>query len=56
MFTSSLDYNFTRPNERGEYEVADGISATVFRSILVSLWSASVLDAEYKWADGCAKF
>ena len=36
MFTSSLDYNFTRPNERGEYEVADGISATVFRAILVS--------------------
>ncbi|XP_070191023.1 BTB/POZ domain-containing protein KCTD20-like isoform X2 [Littorina saxatilis] len=34
MFTSSLDYNFTRPNERGEYEVADGISATIFRAIL----------------------
>ncbi|XP_076467021.1 BTB/POZ domain-containing protein KCTD20-like [Babylonia areolata] len=34
MFTSSLDYNFTRPNERGEYEVAEGISATVFRAIL----------------------
>ena len=36
MFTSSLDHNITRPNERGEYEVADGISAAVFRSILVS--------------------
>ena len=24
----------TRPNERGEYEVADGVSATVFRAIL----------------------
>ncbi|CAH1798818.1 unnamed protein product [Owenia fusiformis] len=34
MFTSSLENNFTRPNERGEYEVADGISATVFRAIL----------------------
>lgn len=34
MFTSSLENNFTRPNERGEFEVADGISATVFRSIL----------------------
>lgn len=36
MFTSSLENNFTRPNERGEYEVADGLSSTVFRSILVS--------------------
>ena len=26
----------TRPNERGEYEVADGVSATAFRAILVS--------------------
>uniref|UniRef100_A0A0B6YRT0 BTB domain-containing protein n=1 Tax=Arion vulgaris TaxID=1028688 RepID=A0A0B6YRT0_9EUPU len=34
MFTSSLENNFTRPNERGEFEVADGISATVFRAIL----------------------
>ncbi|BFZ09983.1 hypothetical protein BsWGS_13022 [Bradybaena similaris] len=34
MFTSSLENNFTRPNERGEYEVADGITATVFRAIL----------------------
>lgn len=34
MFTSSLDYHFTRPNERGEYEVAEGISATIFRAIL----------------------
>ncbi|XP_033740636.1 BTB/POZ domain-containing protein 10-like [Pecten maximus] len=34
MFTSSLENNITRPNERGEYEVAEGISATVFRSIL----------------------
>ncbi|XP_059157449.1 BTB/POZ domain-containing protein KCTD20-like isoform X2 [Physella acuta] len=34
MFTSSLENNFTRPNERGEFEVADGISASVFRAIL----------------------
>jgi BTB/POZ domain-containing protein 10 len=34
MFSSSLDNNFTRPNERGEFTVADGISATVFRAIL----------------------
>ncbi|BET02219.1 BTB POZ domain-containing protein [Nesidiocoris tenuis] len=32
MFSSSLE--FTHTNDRGEYEVADGISATVFRSIL----------------------
>uniref|UniRef100_A0A182QZ64 BTB domain-containing protein n=1 Tax=Anopheles farauti TaxID=69004 RepID=A0A182QZ64_9DIPT len=32
MFGSGLD--FTHPNERGEYEVADGISHTVFRAIL----------------------
>ncbi|KAG8201165.1 hypothetical protein JTE90_028824 [Oedothorax gibbosus] len=34
MFGSSLENNFTRPNERGEYEVADGISAIVFRAIM----------------------
>lgn len=32
MFTSGID--FVRANERGEYEVAEGMSATVFRSIL----------------------
>ncbi|CAB3371262.1 Hypothetical predicted protein [Cloeon dipterum] len=32
MFTSGIE--FVRPNERGEYEVAEGMSATVFRSIL----------------------
>ncbi|CAH1119759.1 unnamed protein product [Phaedon cochleariae] len=32
MFSSSLD--FTHPNERGEYEVADGIPASVFRAIM----------------------
>ncbi|XP_052242907.1 BTB/POZ domain-containing protein 10-like [Dreissena polymorpha] len=34
MFTSSIEHNFTRPNERGEYEVAEGFSASVFRAIL----------------------
>ncbi|XP_061677613.1 BTB/POZ domain-containing protein 10-like isoform X2 [Syngnathoides biaculeatus] len=34
MFGSGRDNNFTRPNEKGEFEVADGISSTVFRAIL----------------------
>lgn len=32
MFSTSLD--FAHPNDRGEFEVADGISASVFRAIL----------------------
>lgn len=28
------DSNITKPNERGEYEILDGISATVFRAVL----------------------
>lgn len=32
MFSSGLE--FTHPNERGEYEVAEGISNSVFRLIL----------------------
>ncbi|XP_063215810.1 BTB/POZ domain-containing protein 10 isoform X2 [Bacillus rossius redtenbacheri] len=32
MFSSGMEFN--HPNERGEYLVADGISATVFRAIL----------------------
>ncbi|KXJ70013.1 hypothetical protein RP20_CCG025147 [Aedes albopictus] len=32
MFSSGME--FTHPNDRGEYEVADGISHTVFRAIL----------------------
>lgn len=35
MFGSGRDNNFTRPNDKGEFEVADGISSTVFRAILV---------------------
>lgn len=37
MFGSGREYNFTRPNDKGEFEVADGISSTVFRAILVRL-------------------
>lgn len=33
MFGSSLA-NMTKPNERGEYEVAKGVSAAIFRAIL----------------------
>jgi len=36
MFGSGREHNFTRPNEKGEYEVAEGISSTMFRAILVS--------------------
>lgn len=32
MFSSGID--FAQPNDRGEYEVAEGISAMVFRAIL----------------------
>ena len=35
MFTSSVEHNFTRPNERGEFDVAEGLTAPVFRAILV---------------------
>ncbi|KAL2093832.1 hypothetical protein ACEWY4_011144 [Coilia grayii] len=34
MFGSGREYNFTRPNDKGEFEVAEGISSTVFRAIL----------------------
>lgn len=37
MFGSGRDNNFTRPNDKGEFEVADGISSTVFRAILVRI-------------------
>lgn len=30
MFGPGREYNFTRPNEKGEYEIAEGISAIVF--------------------------
>lgn len=43
MFGSGREHNFTRPNEKGEYEVAEGISSTVFRAILVSLSQFSTL-------------
>jgi len=34
MFTSSLDNNMIHTNERGEYEILDGISSHVFRAIM----------------------
>ncbi|EHB05338.1 BTB/POZ domain-containing protein KCTD20 [Heterocephalus glaber] len=34
MFGPGREYNFTRPNEKGEYEIAEGISATVFCMVL----------------------
>nr|XP_014347454.1 PREDICTED: BTB/POZ domain-containing protein KCTD20 isoform X2 [Latimeria chalumnae] len=34
MFGPAREYNFTRPNEKGEYEIAEGISCTVFHAIL----------------------
>ncbi|XP_057186412.1 BTB/POZ domain-containing protein 10a isoform X2 [Triplophysa rosa] len=34
MFGSGREHNFTRPNEKGEFEVAEGISSTVFRAVL----------------------
>ncbi|XP_037560778.2 BTB/POZ domain-containing protein 10 [Dermacentor silvarum] len=34
MFGSLLENNFARPNEHGDYEVAEGLSDTVFRAIL----------------------
>ena len=35
MFSSSLDNNMIHTNERGEYEILDGISSYVFRAIMV---------------------
>lgn len=35
MFGPGREYNFTRPNEKGEYEIAEGISSAVFRTVLV---------------------
>ncbi|XP_078000427.1 BTB/POZ domain-containing protein 10-like [Glandiceps talaboti] len=34
MFSSTLENNWTRPNDKGEYEVAQGVSAGVFSAIL----------------------
>ncbi|VDO94857.1 unnamed protein product [Soboliphyme baturini] len=34
MFGSSRDHNLVHPNERGEYVVAEGITASCFRAIL----------------------
>ncbi|XP_071488160.1 BTB/POZ domain-containing protein KCTD20-like [Diadema antillarum] len=34
MFSNGVDHTMTRPNDKGEYEVAHGISAEIFSSIL----------------------
>lgn len=34
MFTSAREHNVTQPNEKGEYEITEGITSTVFRAIL----------------------
>uniref|UniRef100_A0AAY4C709 BTB domain-containing protein n=1 Tax=Denticeps clupeoides TaxID=299321 RepID=A0AAY4C709_9TELE len=34
MFGPARQHNFTRPNAKGEYEVAEGIGASIFRVIL----------------------
>ncbi|XP_028925049.1 BTB/POZ domain-containing protein KCTD20 isoform X2 [Ornithorhynchus anatinus] len=34
MFGPGREYNFTRPNDKGEFEIAEGISSTVFRTVL----------------------
>lgn len=48
MFGSGREHNFTRPNEKGEYEVAEGIGSTVFRAILVS-FQGQVLLGQALW-------
>lgn len=42
MFSSTLD---VKPNEHGEYEVAKGVSASIFRAIMVREAYAAALCA-----------
>lgn len=64
MFGSGREHNFTRPNEKGEFEVAEGISSTVFRAILVSLLFPFLLfffflhytDCTFLYSDVCRVF
>lgn len=37
MFGRARQHSFTRPNSKGEYEIAEGIGANIFRIILVRL-------------------
>jgi hypothetical protein len=41
MFSTSWETSLV-PNERGEYEIANGISATIFRALLVRKQSVSI--------------
>ncbi|XP_051890971.1 BTB/POZ domain-containing protein KCTD20-like isoform X2 [Pristis pectinata] len=34
MFTSAREHNVVQPNEKGEYEIAEGITSTIFRAVL----------------------
>ena len=39
MFSSSIENQFSlKPNEQGEYEVAKGVTAAIFRAILASVY------------------
>lgn len=49
MFGSGREHNFTRPNEKGEYEVAEGIGSTVFRAILVSVFLVCVNNLDIRF-------
>ena len=35
MFSHGFDNNYTRPNDRGEFEVAHGVSAEIFSAVMV---------------------
>ena len=38
MFNSSIENQFSlKPNEQGEYEVAKGLTAAIFRAVLASV-------------------
>lgn len=55
MFGSGREHNFTRPNEKGEFEVAEGISSTVFRAILVSISVSTImLDSCLSVSNSCS--
>ena len=52
MFSSSWETSLI-PNERGEYELANGISATIFRALLVRWPSFVLID---RFSDGISLF
>lgn len=42
MFGRARQHSFTRPNAKGEYEIAEGIGANIFRVILVRTVTTSL--------------